>query len=390
MKTVILRCEDYARGGGPVATLLDGAKTVHLQQLAQAGAAGTVSPPAPSGGRGDAVEGIDRFDLHRALCGVRPGDPGARPARCYAAQVNRSLASDEVAWCCEFVTQRDGALIDPTSGDIPTKESDVLIQALNEALGSETQQWVTGHGSHHLFIVRGLPLAAEGRPAIPSPELLVGTRWKRSLPAGEIGQALGSLIEEASKVLEEHPINRVRIDLGENPANLLWCWGSTGAEPDGAAAPRGGRPGALLSSHFPMRGFAGVLGLRWKEGPASFEERSLRSTVEDVAALLGSVDAVYVHLRVEAADPVERLCAMERIDQMLLKPLTHRLPGLGPWRALVAIDDRTRQSVPFVAIGTGLPIQPVTQLHAQTLRDSPLSFPDGHALFSWFMQERMT
>ena len=91
-----------------------------------------------------------------------------------------------------------------------------------------------------------------------------------------------------------------------------------------------------------------------------------------------------VHLRVESGDQVERLCAMERIDQLLLKPLTQLLPRLGEWRLLAVIDGRMGGAVPFVALGTGLPQQPVVSLSPQSLAESPLRFADGAALFSWF------
>ena len=129
MKYVIIRCEDDAPGSGQTASLLKGAKTSHLQQLAQAGAAGTIQPQGNS-------PRLDRFDLHRALFGLGPHDPEAAAGRCYAASVNRTLAEGETAWCCELVTHRDGKIVDPTAGGIPTKESEVLIHALDEELGS--------------------------------------------------------------------------------------------------------------------------------------------------------------------------------------------------------------------------------------------------------------
>jgi hypothetical protein len=74
---------------------------------------------------------------------------------------------------------------------------------------------------------------------------------------------------------------------------------------------------------------------------------------------------------------------MERIDQHLLKPLTETLPTMGSWRMLAVIDDRSGLA-PFVAIGTGLPNQPVAKLSVQALAESPLVFADGAALYTWF------
>ena len=139
-----------------------------------------------------------------------------------------------------------------------------------------------------------------------------------------------------------------------------------------------------MSSSFLLRGFAKTLGLGWKDGPHSFEERSLKPVAKTVQALLERHDFVYVHLGIATNDPVQRLCAMERIDQLLLKPLTEQLPETGPWRLLTVVDDRARGVVPFVAIGTGLPQQPVASLTAENFSESPLAFQDGGAWFSWF------
>ena len=105
--------------------------------------------------------------------------------------------------------------------------------------------------------------------------------------------------------------------------------------------------------------------------------------MKTLGGLIERHDFVYVHLGIETSNQVERLCAMERIDQLLLKPLTELLPRVGPWRLLVAIDDRTSGAVPFMAIGTGLPQAPAVSLHARHLAESPLALHDGFALFSW-------
>ena len=376
MKYVIVRCEDYAPGGEQTATLLGGAKTSHLQHLAQAGAAGTIRS------RGDQTV-IDRVLLHRALFGLGPRDPEASPGRCYAAGANLQLAEGDTSWCCEFITQQDGRIIDPTAGGITTKESEMLVRVLDDQLGSKTRRWSVGYGSHHVLVTRDPALGSDGQVPVPAPELLVGQAWSRHLPKGAAGEALRSLIEQASTLLEHHPVNRVRVDLGENPANMLWLWGAADAGPQRTFAERTGLSGAVVSTSFLLHGFARSLGLGWKDGPRSLEESALQRLMKTVAPLVERHDLVYVHLSIETADPVERLCAMERIDHLLLKPLTEALPTQGPWRLLTAIDDRTNGSVPIVAIGTGLPQQPIAALTTQTFAESPLTFQEGSGVFSW-------
>lgn len=372
MRLIILRCEDAAKGA-PDTGLLDGAKMPHLQQLAQAGAGGRVQPK----GRRPLV---DRLALHRALLGAAD-QSGGEPGRWYAAASGvPEVPADRTAWCCELMTQRDGVVADAAAGHIPTKESQALIQALNDALGSETQRWVLGNGPHHVLLAgqEALPVP---KGALALPEAMIGEAWTRHLPKAAPGKALQALIQRAAVVLESHPVNRVRVDLGENPANLIWLWGQA----RGAAHAAPGKPaaGLLVSSHFPMQGAASSLGFEWQQGPASLQEAPLQRLMKSLAAALPRYERVYVHLRVESGVPVERQCAMERIDQHLLKPLTERLSAQGSWRMLAVVDDRVTQTVPFVAIGGGLPSQPVVHLHGQAFAESPLQFDEPAALSRW-------
>ena len=351
----------------------------HLQHLAQAGAGGLIRPPRDR-------RAIDRFALHRGLVGLSPQDPEAAPGHWYAASAKVRVGSDETVWCCELMTQQDGKILDPTAGGIPTKESAALIDVLNRQLSSETRRWEYGDGAHHLFVTREKILAETDILAVPSPDVLAGQSWERALPRGATGEALQQLIVEASKLLESQPVNRVRLDLGENPANLVWLWGPAQPLPQKTWAERRGRSGAIISSCFPMQGFAQILGMEWKDAMHSIEEGAFERLAKQVNALLARHELVYVHLRVQTTHPVERLCFMERLDQLVLKPFTEHLPMGEPWRLLLAIDDLTSAAVPVVAIGSGLSQQPIAQLTSQSFAESPLTFADGEAVFAWLTQ----
>ena len=194
-------------------------------------------------------------------------------------------------------------------------------------------------------------------------------------------------MEQAATLLESHPVNRVRIDLGENPANMLWLWGPARTEPQQSFVERSGLSGAMISGNFLLQGLSRLLGLTWEEGPGPLDAVTLQQVLGRTTALLERHDVVYVHVVVETTDAVERQCAMERIDQLLLRPLTETLPQQGGWRLLAAIDDRSSPVVPFVAIGTGLPQQPVATLAAQDFSESPLKFGDDGEVFAWLTRD---
>ena len=375
MNSVILRIEDLSRAAEQTTSLLEGAKTAFLQQLSQAGACGTIR-------RGPRAETLDRFRLHQGLVGMAQSDPDVSPGQCYADGANVRLADGETAWCCELVTQRDGVVIDPTAGNIPTKESRMLIQALNTQLGSKTRRWELGEASRHLLIAHDPALEGNALPSVNSPEWLIGRSWRRGLQKGTRNAALRELIEQAEELLEAHAINRVRVDLGENPANLIWLWGAGAAGAGGGAPGRTVRSGVVFSRSFPLKGLARRIGLEWLEGPRTLQEEPLQRLNQAIQAKLQTAEIIYVHLEVDTADPVERLCAMERIDQLVMKPLAQAVSE-GQQRRLLAVIDGREGPVSFVAIGPDLPQQPIARLSAEAFAESPLRFGDSAKLFAW-------
>lgn len=379
MKYVILRIEDVSRPAGQTASLLEGARAAFLQHLSQAGAGGTIRRHRSGSGA------VDRFQVHRGLLGLGPDDAQALPGQCYADGANVRLSEGETAWCCELVTQHDGIVIDPTAGNIPTKESRVLIEDLNAQLGSDTRRWEVGEAFRHILVVRDPALEGNGLTSVAPPELLIGRSWRRGLARGARNAALRRLIEQAEKLLEAHAVNRVRVDLGENPANLIWLWGAGNPRPAGAESARIVRPGVVISKNFPLRGLARRLGLDWMEGPRSLEEEPLQRLTQAITARVPTVESLYVQLEVHSNDPVERQCIMERIDQLLVLPLHETLMQGEPWRVLAVIDDRSG-NLPFIAMGTGLPRQPVARLTAEALAGSPLHFTESAQLFKWFTE----
>ena len=380
MKYLILRCEDDAKIGKETASLLKGAKTAYLHQIAQSGAAGLIKK------RG-LRQAIDPLAVHRGLLGFNSNESELPGGSCYAASVNVHPAGEETVWCCDFVTAQDGVIVDTTAGQISTKESAVLLQALGAELGSDSRRWEVGFGSRHLFVTRDEALRAGRATSMPAADVLLGQPWKKHVQQDSLGDALQLLMDQAAAVLEGHPVNRVRVDLGENPANRIWLWGgASSGHPETTFTQRTGLEGALVGSYFPLRGMAKSLQVEWKQGPASFEEPALQQLAGELNEMAKRYDLIYATFRVTSSDPVDRLCAMERIDQVVLKPLAEGFNRLGPWRQLTVVDDKADGSMPFIASGHGLPAHSVSTLHGDGIMESDLLFEDSAALFSWFTQ----
>ena len=164
MKYLILRCEDDAKLNKEASSLLKGAKTTYLQQIAQSGAAGLIKKRAFR-------QPIDPLAVHRGLLGFKSNESELPGGCCYAASVNIKPADEETVWCCDFVTVHDELVVDTTAGQISTKESAVLLQALAAELGSDIRRWEVGFGSRHLFVTRDPSLRATAATSMPSADI---------------------------------------------------------------------------------------------------------------------------------------------------------------------------------------------------------------------------
>ena len=68
-------------------------------------------------------------------------------------------------------------------------------------------------------------------------------------------------MSDARLLLQDHEINQVRVDLGENPANMVWLWGQgTQAKMEGFKK-RYGLSGSVVSAMEFTKGIARAVGL---------------------------------------------------------------------------------------------------------------------------------
>ena len=68
-------------------------------------------------------------------------------------------------------------------------------------------------------------------------------------------------MERARPILENHEVNRVRIDLKENPANALWCWGQGRMPKMPSLRQRCGLEGGFYGEALFMKGLGKALAL---------------------------------------------------------------------------------------------------------------------------------
>ena len=221
------------------------------------------------------------------------------------------------------------------------------------------------------------------------------------LPRGRGAAALTDLMERSREILADTDINEVRIDLGENPANMIWLWGG-GTRPDlPSFARRFGKSGAVVAAVDLVRGIAICLGLHVVnvEGATGYVRTNFAGKGQGAIDALERHDLVVVHIEApdeagHQGDIQAKVDAIEAIDQHIVGPILDCLETYGEHRMLVLpdhptpIDVRThvREPVPFAYCGSDID-EPSTRLYTEAnAAETGLIVEPGHRLMGLFLQ----
>ncbi len=351
-------------------TPLEYAKTDTLDKLAQKAAFGTFLTlpdgfPTSSDVANLSVLG---WDLSTAYTGR-----GA--IETYGAGL--TMADDTVAYRVNLITEKDGILLDYSAGHISNEEAKILIETLNEKLGSDKIIFYNGVSYRHILHLKGKEFSANIH--YEKPDSSHGEKWEEILPyaldsdAKLTEEILREMIYKSSEILSSHFINRKRIEENKYPANLIWPW-SGGKKPDMPSFESlYGKKGAVISAVDVILGIGKLGGMEAvkPEGATGFIDTNYENKAKTAVELLKKNDFVYIHL--EAIDECGHLGdlklkieAIELADRRLIKTFFEEYEkNLNePLRVLVLPDHpvpvklrkHTRDKVPFMLWGSGVEI----------------------------------
>ncbi|MBE3069442.1 MAG: phosphoglycerate mutase, partial [Planctomycetes bacterium] len=213
------------------------ARLPHMNRIAAEGRLGTVQT-VPAG----LSPGSDVAIL--SLLGYNPEEIYTGRAPLEAVAKGIALGPDDWVFRCNLVTTGDDEMVDYSAGHITTPEAAVLVQALQERLGSDTLTFYSGVGYRHLVVIKGDTFKVKTVP----PHDIMGSPLKKHLPKGKNAARLKDLMVASRDVLAEHPINKVRRDLDENPATQIWLWGQGRRPALDSFAGRWGLRGAAVTA----------------------------------------------------------------------------------------------------------------------------------------------
>lgn len=344
-------------------TPLAAAHTPHMDWIANHGELG-LSSTIPEG----CETGSDTANL--SLLGYDPIRTQTRRAPLEAASLGISLSETDVAFRCNLLTlaRLDGVLTmdDYSAGHISTDEARAIVEDLDRALGNETFRFYPGVSYRHVMVWH------EGiaEVATTPPHDITGEAVDPYLEQMASHGALLQLMDAASEILRDHPVNRKRLEQGRKPATHIWLWGQGHAPKIEAFEKKTGLRGAVISAVDLLKGIGVYAGLEVIRVPGAtgYFDTDYEGKATHALSALEHADFVYVH--VEAPDEAghaglldKKISTIEAFDAMVVGKVLEGMKRFPEHRVMVTTDHytpisvrtHTTEPIPFAICGAGIP-----------------------------------
>ena len=313
-------------------TLLQYAHKPTMDLLARQGRTGrliTVPEGFPPGSE-VANTAILGYDLNKVYEGRGPLE---------AASIGYEMADDDLALRCNIITLEDGRIVTHNGGNLQTNDAALLIDYLNQHLGSDRVRFIAGIQYRHLLIIKGgnkhiCCAPPHDHPGEPWRPLLVkpeeGLVGSDCVAAQQTADLLNDLILRSQQLLTQHPYNQAKAARGERQANSIWPW-SGGYRPSMQTLQEQYpqvQSGSVISAVDLIRGIGHYAGLDIVEveGATGLADTNYEGKAQAAIEALRHQDFVFVH--VEASDEAGhdgdldlKLRTIEYLDQRLIAPI---------------------------------------------------------------------
>lgn len=370
-------------------TPLQVARKPNMDFLARCGITGTVKTVPDDMDPGSDVANLSLFgyDPRRHYTGRGPLEAASRGIR---------LGQNEVAFRCNLVTVDGDSLKDYGAGHISSEEAKELIKYVGKKLGRSGLAFYPGVSYRHLMVIEGDFSAVQCVP----PHDIVGGPVRGNLPRGEGAAIFRELMLASRDILEEHPINLERGDLGRNPANMIWLWGQGKAPTMPSFAEKYGLKGCVISAVDLIKGIGVYAGLKVIDVPGAtgYFDTDYGAKADYALKALEEGDFAFVHVEApdeagHAGDIEAKIEAIERFDERLVGRVMEGLDVYGGYKILVAPDHPTPitvrthviDAVPFAIYSTSGQADDVKTFDEVSAKAGSIHLAEGYKLMDVFL-----
>jgi 2,3-bisphosphoglycerate-independent phosphoglycerate mutase len=211
-------------------------------------------------------------------------------------------------------------------------------------------------------------------------------------------------MERSCEVLHDHPINKVRLDLGENPANMIWLWGLGGKPRLPRFEDIYGVKGSIISAVDLVNGIGRIAGLEVIDVPGitGYYDTNYIGKAEYALRSLKQNDFVFIHI--EAPDEAghngdwqAKIETIERIDEQIVGTVLNHFGDRSDVRIMVLPDHptpielrtHTSDEVGFVMFGKGVSHNGMSKYNERTAAETDIHFNSGEELMSYFIKKNL-
>ena len=379
--------EPIAELGGK--TPMEAALTPVMDELASKGILGTVQN-VPAG----MAPGSDVANL--SVLGYDPAENYSGRSPLEALSVGVAMEENDVIFRSNIVTLTEEepygekTILDHSSGEIPTADADVLMDAIREHFNNETFQFYTGTSYRHILVWKN------GRVSrLEPPHDHLGSVIGPYLPQEPV---LREMMEKSFSILNDHPLNRARAASGKNKANSLWFWGAGTKPKVQNFQEKTGLKGAMISAVDLLKGIAVGAGMQvcQVEGATGSIDTNFEGKAQAAidALLRDGCDFAYIH--VEAPDEMghqgkvqEKVKSIEYLDSRLIALVKKAMEEAGEdYRMLILPDHptpirirtHTGDPVPYLLYDSTRQLKKRERFTEETARAADNFEPNGYRL----------
>lgn len=397
MKYIVLVADGMA--DYPIAELgnrtpLEAARTPNMDYIARQGRLGRVKTIPDNMIPASDVANISilGYDPKRYYTGRGPLE---------AANLGIEMEYDDVAFRCNLVTIANDIMIDYSAGHISSKEAGVLIKAVDRELGNDKFKFYPGISYRHLLLIKKGASEQLEEVNCTAPHDISDQNIVKYLPKGKNSDTLIKLMRDSRKVLDAHEINQVRIDLKENPANMIWLWGQ-GKKPNMPKfTDKYEVSGSVISAVDLIKGLGRIIGLNVINvaGATGYYDTDYKNKAIAAIRSLENNDFVFVH--VEAPDEAghngdlrEKITAIERFDQLVVGTILEAFKRKKNFKIMVLPDHATPISLKthtsdvicFGIFGKGIIGRGFLNYSEKEAEKSDFYFDKGYELMDYFIK----
>ncbi len=298
----------------------------------------------------------------------------------------------EVVFRCNLVAVRDGRMWSYSAGHISTEESQVLIAALEESLGSESIHFYSGVSYRHICKLKGKEdtLLATCTPPHDIPDKPIA----EFLPSGPGSALLRDLMARSEAVLRDHLVNVGRRSRGDIPATSIWLFWGSGQAPDMPAFKEVyGLDAAMTSGVGLLRGLARMVEMDTLDIPGVTDGLDNDHAAQAAGALQALENHDFVAVHIEAPDEAAhdgsidgKIEAIQKVDEEVVSRLRSWRPGglrtliLPDHPTPIKVQTHTDAPVPFMLWGPGFAANGARSFAEAEAKSTGFFIEDGYKI----------